>query len=72
LILDDEDVHDEPEEKVKVEQDDFMDDKNRTGLSTSHVSSWFCSYPAGSYPRDQGQTIDPDQDRLFQGLTISP
>ena len=24
------------------------------------------------YPRDQGWTINPDQDRLFQNLTISP
>jgi len=41
-------------------------------MSASRVSSWFCSHPAGSYPRDQGRTIDPDQDRLFQNLTISP
>jgi len=47
-------------------------DKNHTRMSASHVSSWFCSHPAGSYPRDQGRTIDPDQDRLFQNLTISP
>jgi len=47
-------------------------DKNHTRMSASRVSSWFCSHPAGSYPRDQGRTIDPDQDRLFQNLTISP
>jgi len=28
-------------------------DKNHTRMSTSSVSSWFCSHPVGSYPWDQ-------------------
>jgi len=47
-------------------------DKNHTRMSTSRVSSWLWSHPVGSYPWDQGRTIDPYQDRLFQNLTISP
>jgi len=47
-------------------------DKNHTRTGASHVSSWFCSHPAGPYPRDQGQTTHPDQNRPFQNLTYSP
>jgi len=50
----------------------FLSDKNHTGIDDRCVSSWFCSHPVGSYPRDQERTTDPYQDRPSSNLTISP
>jgi len=47
-------------------------DKNHTGISNHRMSSWFCSHPVRSYPRDQEWMTDPYQDRPSFHLTFSP
>jgi len=49
----------------------FEADKNHTGIDDRCVSSWFCSHPAGPYPREQERTMAPYQDRPLLHLTFA-